>query len=63
MIEPSEQSISLQARIRYRFHLGDAIRDIVLFTSDFNEAIEHVALPEVDLAVFKILLGSKLDQL
>ncbi|CAL8473568.1 conserved protein of unknown function [Caballeronia sp. S22] len=54
---------NISARLRLRYHLGDAVRDVVLFGLTFNEAVEHVALPEVDADLFKSLLQSELTQL
>ncbi|SAK66317.1 hypothetical protein AWB78_02399 [Caballeronia calidae] len=54
---------SIAARLRLRYHLGDAIRDVVLFGSKFDEAVEHVAVPEADAALFRSLLRSELEHL
>ena len=63
MSGPSTSTPSMQVRLRLRYQLGEAIRDIVLLASDLDEAIEYVAVPEVDLALFKILFRLELQQL
>ena len=64
MSGPSTPSMQVRlVRLRLRYQLGEAIRDIVLLASDLDEAIEYVAVPEVDLALFKILFRSELQQL
>ncbi|MGF6937140.1 hypothetical protein OKW41_006302 [Paraburkholderia sp. UCT70] len=50
-------------RVRYRAHLGDAMRQIVLFGSTLDQAIKAVKVPEVDIAAFNNLLNSELEHL
>lgn len=54
---------NISARLRLRYHLGDSVRDVVSFGSTFDEAVEHVAVPEADADLFKSLLQSELTHL
>ncbi|SAK53812.1 hypothetical protein AWB78_01363 [Caballeronia calidae] len=55
--------LDISVRLRLRFYLGDAIREVVLSGSRFDEAVKHVVVPDGDAAVFKRLLRSELQTL
>ncbi|MGF6933468.1 Fic family protein [Paraburkholderia sp. UCT70] len=50
-------------RARYREHLGEAIRQIVFFSSTLDRAVEAVKVPDVDIAAFNNMLNSELEHL
>ncbi|MBA4232260.1 hypothetical protein D7S78_18830 [Ralstonia pickettii] len=50
-------------RLRYRLHLGDAVRQIVACGVTFDRAIEDARIPAADVEWFRQMLNTELQYL